>query len=263
MVLDQQQLIRNVLLDFFLRKQKLIPTYSLRKFAQRREVSSSALSEILRGKRNVSRNRAVNFAQKMQVNMQTMALIEAAFSDSGRLESLSDIKNPLKEIIIGENEQEIMADWLCFAIVCLIRTKGFRSDITWIAARLGVDEERVDEALRLLESAGTIHRTETGEYRDLPVCYRTSENFPETLDSIRQIKGLKNAITALEEPVRNRVGNFSTISGDPAKLKEAELLIEDFLKRLSIFLAASEKKEVFELSIQLFQLSVPVSGDIS
>lgn len=262
MVLDQQQLIRNVLLDYFLKKQKLTTTYSLRKFAQRLEVSSSALSEILRGKRNVSKNRAVNFAQKMQVNEQTMTRIQAAFSDSGRLESLSTVKNPLKEIIISEKEQEIMADWLCFAIVCLIRTEGFKSDITWIATRFGVDEKRVTEALRLLESAGTIHRTEAGEYRDLPVCYRTSESFPAALDSTRQIKGLKNAITALEQPGRNRVGNFSTISGDPEKLKEAELLIEDFLKRLSLFLADSDKKEVFELSIQLFQLSVPASGDV-
>ena len=67
MILDAQQVVRNILLDRFLNIQKKNPRFSIRAYGRKLGISSAALSEILRGKRKVSHDKALGIAEKLKL----------------------------------------------------------------------------------------------------------------------------------------------------------------------------------------------------
>lgn len=257
MRLDPQQTIRNYLSAYYFKTASRNPRFSLRAFASKLGISSAALSEIMRGKRNVSRAKARQFAHAIKLGEKDLKMIEDVFSTVHCLETLKERTNPLKEVLIGPPQFEVMADWLHFALVALMRTEGFQPDPYWIAKRLGVSKEKVLGAIEALKASGSLIVHEDGRLEDVRVCYRTTEEFPQAMIDRRMIDGLKKAIEIIPIESTNHFGAFSTISADVSKIPAARAYAEDFVKRLSLFLAEGRKTEVLELNIQLFPLSRP------
>lgn len=255
MVLDEQQWIRKVLGDRYLEMSSRNPSFSLRAFAKKLNVSSAALSEILRGKRKVSLKKALDFAARLKLSPDDIAQIERAFTKGPALETIAKLRNPMKEHILTPSEFPLFEDWLYFALIGLTRTIGFRADPRWMAARLGVSEKRVRVALEHLIQMGCLEKRRDGTLVDTATVFRNPEDFPLDAMNRRQFQTLDGAREAIGDPDRYGQGAFTTIAGDPARLDAAWSMVETFAKKLSLFLAQGERREIFELGLQLFARS--------
>ena len=253
MILDKRQFISNLLQHRFNELKKKNPRYSVRAFAKKIGISSAALSEILNQKRSISEKKAISLLKRLNPTDTEYTQIKAAYSKVGRLEKLKTQSNPRNEIILTEENFDLMSDWRYFAFMALTRTTGFISDSTWISKRLGVSKKEVGRIILKLGKLGIVKVDASGKITDNNACYRTPNHFPADLERSRQIDGLRHVEKLLRNGEESVIGNFSTITTDTVKLQEAALMIEDFLKRLSLFLCDSaDRREVYELQIQLF-----------
>jgi uncharacterized protein (TIGR02147 family) len=253
MILDEKQLLANLLKKQLQILQKKNSKFSLRAFAIKLGLSSSTLSEIMNEKRSVSKAKAQAIIAKLNLSEKERNQIKKAFENSNKLDGLKKTPNKRREVLITESEFYLMADWRYFAFMGLTRTSDFKSDPNWIAQRLGITTKEANEVIKNLLAQKIISKDYNGNIRDNNMTYRTSEEFPEELIRHRQVNGLKKVTELIENKNSLQVGFFSTITTDVKKLNEAALMAEDFLKRLSLFLADStERTEIFELQVQLF-----------
>lgn len=257
MVLDEQQYVRKVLTDYFVLASERNPRFSLRALAKKLGISSSSLSEIIRGKRKVSAKKAREFAASLGLSPQEKQNIQSLFQKQSSIQNLAKISNPFREVVLSPPEFDLLADWRFFAVVALMRTKGFVSDRKWIARRLAISTKEIETILRRLIELGVVHE-ENGILSESKCSFRTSENYPDDLLRKRQIEGLAAAIKKIESKTEGQTGFYSTISADPKNFVKANEMIEEFLKKLSIYLHTGEPTEVFELQIQLFPRSHPI-----
>lgn len=256
MVLDEKQVLARILMKHFQRIQKKNERFSLRAFAKKLEISSAALSEILALKRSTSVAKARSLVSKLPLSPADRKLIEDAFSNSRSLEKLKPKSNSRTEVIMTESEFDLMSDWRYFAMMALTRTSDFKSDPVWIASRLGIKKSEAISVIERLLSLKILKRDARGSLSDNNATYRTPSDFPDGLIRSRQLNGILEVAEQLKTKTQNQAGFFSTITTDVSKLGEAELMIEDFLKRLSLFLCDGEDRtEVFELQVQLFPRS--------
>ena len=253
MILDSKQVFANLLKKYLEHAQKKNSKFSMRALAAKLKLSSAALSELINAKRPISQSKALDIAAKIPFSKLDTITLTKSFEKNKSLNKLKSRSNPRKEILISESEFDIMADWRYFAFMALTRTTDFKSDVSWISKRLGLTKIEVQKIMSRLESLSIISRDQMGNIIDNNACYRTAEDFPKKLLNERQLNGLSTASHLIKKNNQLQAGFFSTITTDTKKLEDASVMIEDFLKKLSLFFCDSEdRKEVFELQIQLF-----------
>lgn len=72
----------------------------------------------------------------------------------------------------------------------------------------------------------------------------------------RRLQNNEASKNAIEKRLPGERGYFATVCLDREKLDDAAPIIEDFLKRLSLFLRKSESEDVFEINIDIFPWSI-------
>ena len=130
------------------------PRYSLRAFAAFLATDHSTLSQILRGNRPVPVSRIRSWARKLAMPPEEAAVYVAA-------------EHAPDPALAGRDEQmrhwtaeatEIVGNRVHFDILRMARTRGFRADSRWIAAKIGASADDVNLAvsrllrLRLLDA---------------------------------------------------------------------------------------------------------------
>ncbi|RYZ92071.1 MAG: TIGR02147 family protein [Proteobacteria bacterium] len=256
MVLDPQQLIGRYLTEFFFRASKKNPQYSIRAFAKKLGVSNSSLSEIMRGKRVVSKKKALEFASELGLSSEDIAQLEEAFENAGSLEKLKPVQNPFKEILIGPDQYKIMADWKYFAVLALIRTNGEKLKLDEMASSLELSSKSVKAIVAELEDLGIVTRHAGGILRSQNVVFRTSEDFPEELMRKRRLESIEGAALAINQIRPGELGIFATVSTTPEAVFAARPMLEDFVKRLCLHLRDPKSPHVFEIGMNLFPRTV-------
>ncbi|MFX5656662.1 DUF4423 domain-containing protein, partial [Acinetobacter baumannii] len=73
------------------------------------------------------------------------------------------------------DQYQLLADWRAFAVLSLLRTKGFRNDAVWIGRRLGIAPAEAREVLDLLLRLGMLRLEGTRLVR-AEAKYRTTED---------------------------------------------------------------------------------------
>lgn len=253
MVLDEKQTVADILKSSYQKLRTKNPLYSKRAFAKKLGVSSAALSEILNCKRAISKTKALALAAKINLNSKDNARLTAAFENTEKLAKLKKRTNPRKEVLLEKSEFDLMSDWRYFVFMALIQTADFKNDPKWIAKRMGISINEVTQIIERLFELNIISVNLHNEIKDNSVCYRTAEDFPGDLIRRRQLDGLEALTELIENQNELQFGAFSTITTDTKKIADAKIMIEDFLRRLSLFLCDSkDRQEVFELQIQLF-----------
>lgn len=226
--------------------------YSLRAFAQSLGIGSGALSEILKGKRNLGINKARSIVDKLN------------FDESEKerfLNLVQDIK-PQTKTSKGIDTRELSAEIFeivssadCMSILALADLDNFRLDIEWISLKLGIKQKDVAHALILMREVGLLEVINGVEQ----IC----EDFVFSPDGIpsRAIKNyhhqmLDKASDSLEEQMMERRDisgiSFAVDLDDVAKLKKDIL---SFQKRMIKKYSVGKKEEVYHLEMALFALS--------
>ncbi len=233
------------------------PQYSLRAFARDLGVNPATLSMALSGKRDLPAKFAPQVAAKLRLPpLETSLFVESVGNRTTALDKIKIKEEYFERYVIDSSYHAVIAEWEHYVVISLIETKGFSSDHSHIAARLGIAQERVDEVMFNLVSAGLVDLVD-GMYsltKGAPL--RTSEDIPST--------ALKEAHAEELELARRKLDELDTLQRDfsslivPAnssKLPEAKKIIREFRQKMASLLKDGETDEVFCMSVQLYPMT--------
>lgn len=256
---------REVIRDAFHERCSTNPRYSLRAYARDLKMTSARLSEILSGKKGLSRAAANAIAARLRLNeRETETFCDLVDSQHARSKTSREAANArlstLRADHAGRNLEidafRAISDWYHFAIVSLVRLKDFKSDTDWIARRLGITVSEAQAALERLERLELIGR-ENGKYFAAHDYVSSPDGVSS--DAIRKFhrQMLEKAQIALAlQPVEERDFTALQIPIPSSKLDEARKMIRAFREKFrDTMIVPGECDKVYNLSIQFFNLT--------
>lgn len=254
----EQVSLQSYLREEFIRAKSRNSAYSLRAFARRLKISPPALSEILAGKRRVSKKMAERLLQQLCT---APDLSNELLSRFNRNEP-EDIKAPSSVKGFSQIDMDVyslIADWKSYAVMTLSETTGFRSEAAWIAKRLQANEKEIREIIARLLRLGLLKVNDSDQFVTTGAQLSSSDNIANLSVRKSHFENLELAKTVLEEmPIERRDFTALTLAFDPGKLPQAKKLIREFLNQFSSIMESTEKKEVYRFALQLFPLSAEV-----
>lgn len=232
------------------------PLYSLRSFAKKVGLPASALSEIMNGKRRLSREKARGVLNRLCVDPDLSARILGGFPEKMKYNRRSR-DEAVRYTRLDMDHFRVVSDWHHFAILSLSETEGYRHDPKWIARRLGIRAGEASLALDRLERLGMLERDEkTGKVIQTGVSYATSDDVADLSLRKAHAQNLELARRSLEgDAVDERDFTAITMAIDPEMLPLAKKMIREFRDRLCATLESGAKKEVHKFCMQLIPLT--------
>jgi uncharacterized protein (TIGR02147 family) len=267
---------REILNDYFLLKKEFNPSYSLRAFARDLNIPSSNLVNIINGKLGISKKRAENIADQLNFSrfekVKFINLVQAESSRSKKERLVASEKlSRLHQVLNGkkvpcEDYFKYISEWYYFALLELITTKSFQSNIDWIAKRLKIKKDLAIVALERLERLGLMAKQD-GEYLSKNISIETSFDIPSSSIKKHNTQILNKAKEALwDQPVEEREFGTLTIAASPEDLDFIKNEIREFKKYIDKKLIERAIKrgfteEVYALCISFFKLTKDVEHE--
>lgn len=230
------------------------PAYSLRSFSRSLGVSPASLSQILTGKRPLTRKTALKIADRLFLSpVEKRSFLVTAFGLETPTDEAFVSKTELQELEI--DKFRLISDWHHYAILGLAGLEKNQANPEWISKQLRISRKEAREAFQRLVRLGLIQRVGTRIRRTSPffkVATRPHENAIRKYHS----QNLRKASDVLEDP-KSAVELFSgiTMAVNEQKLPEARDLIRQFRRKLSELVETGNKTRVYTLSVQLFPIS--------
>jgi len=238
------------------------PSISMRAFAARIGMQPGATNEIMKGQRRVSRALAEKLADKLLLD------------PSERTDLLNDFtaqigenvrENDLNVLKLKADEFALISDWVHFALLSLMKVKGFKSDIAWMADRLNLPTNEVRKALLRLQHLNLVNQDANGNYTRSAQPIRTTD---DVLDISLQRMHVNDMEMAKEKissvPVKERDYTNFTFPADPKAIKRAKEIIRKAQDDIEAIMETSDATEVYRVCMYLFPLTVSENstGDI-
>lgn len=252
--MSERQTISKILKTIFEARREKNSSYSSRAFARDLGISPGRLSEIMSMQSIPGPEITRRIVQGLKLNFQDSQWVMDMIRQQRSLHQ--EIKGARQ---LAVDEFSLIADRENFSLLCLMETKGFQSNIPWIAKRLQISKARVEKALDCLSRLQLIERDEDGNYRSLNKDVTTTHNISS--EAIRKYhrQGLLHATNSLlQDDVDVRDITSIEMPADPQKLAEMRALIRDFRRKVAGLMESGTKTEVYRLNIQL----VPVTKTI-
>ncbi len=232
------------------------PAFSLRAFARKLGIHSPALSEILGGRRKISKKLLARFAKGFPEDSAKIAELAQLFPSITRASASRTSGKRPPSLRIDADRFHAIADWYHFGILSLAETPHFKSDPKWIAATLQIGEKEAKEALKRLLRMGLLETSADGHAKTKGISYTTTDGVANLSVRRGHAQNIELARKSLDEdPVDVRDFTAITMAIDPAKLPTARKMIRAFRDDLCAFLEGGDKLEVYKLCLQLFPLS--------
>lgn len=276
-MLIQTNSCKSFLAEELQRRIKVNPRYSQRAFARQMGMSPGEMSEVLRGKRNLSLKSAFRVIESLGLNQEEskhlLELVQLEKSQSAKPTQGkgSNIRPPVP---IGEyrrNRQldldsyHVVADWYCFAILSLLECDDVQHDEKWIAQRMGLSTAEVRIALERLERVGLIrlYKTASGQDKIDPIDEYVLSPQGTPSKAIRNYH--RSMLTKAAESLEMQNVNEREFSGvnfaiDASSVKHLKTEISDFLDKMVEKYCRGSKKEVYHLEVALFRLTKGEKG---
>lgn len=247
---EKDRALQAVLSQEFDRIRSKNPSYSLRAFAKKLSLAPSALSEILQGKRGVSRRAAVKITSSLALAPDRREKLLAQFPTKR-----GTLPRAIPTQLVMDQYRAI-SDWYHFAILSLSETRAFQSSPAWVSKRLGLSKTVATAAIDRLVRLEMLHRDSKQNLSPTGKSYATPDHVAEISLRKAHAVNLELARSALEhDSIDQRDFTSMTMAIDPAKIPEAKKMIRKFQSELCTFLESGEKTEVFKVCTQLFSLS--------
>ena len=190
--------------------------YSMRAFARSIELSSGALSEILKGKRNLSPKKAIIIAEKLKCDQNEknhfLESVEQSSLVSKNAENQQTVHNLTVEMF------EVISSADCMSILAMADLDEFLLDVNWIAKQLSITEKEVAYALKLMRDIGLIEVVDGVEQVSTDFVFST-DGIPSRAIRNYHHKMLSKASEALEkQDVEKRDISGISFAVDPEQL---------------------------------------------
>lgn len=243
----------------------------MRALARDLGVSAAFVSQVFSGKKKLSFERAMEIGESLGLPKGKMALLLQSVA-------LDGAKNPASKAVLsqmlGKDDREtpefhpldidrfkLLGDWYHLAVLELTTTKGFRPDIAWIAKRLRIGQDEARDAVDRLERLGLL-RIDGGHWEKtkLRITFPTERSHAAVRVFHEQMieKSLGHLSDGGDEAFSKRDISGITLTLDPGRMDEAKAVIRDFRRKMASLVAESECTEVYQLNIQLFNLTEEV-----
>ncbi len=234
------------------------PKYSLRAFARALGISASALSDMLNGKRTITSASIEKLGLAMGMALSEIEQFQSSQKLERAKQSLAQISRSFQQISV--DQFSLIADWYHYAILELMKVKGFKQDPRWIAKKLNVSHVEVKAAIERLVRLGLIKINEENEWLDTSGGFSTSivdSKFTDAASRRLQKQILEMSIKALEAlspAVRSHTS--MTMAINSKDLDKANEKIKTFRREMSELLENSKSNDdVYQLSISFYPLT--------
>jgi len=245
----------------------LNPSYSMRSFARDLELSPSSLSEVLSGKKGISTKKSAEVAKNLKLPEWQIQYFcdlvakEHAKSPRQRLEAKIRLKDRTQEnqvLILRQEAMRALTSWVDLAILELTYLKDFKPSPKWIAKKLGVEEERVQNSLARLKAVKLLEvDAKTGKWSDLSPVFSSTDGLPsEAIRGFHQ-SVLQHALKKLQNPdVEARTVKSAIFSLSKANRMHAKKILDDAITKIVSLgdQGSQEREDVMCFSAQLFSL---------
>jgi len=236
--------------------------YSLRAFARDTGVKAGPLSEIMAGKRRLTRSTAARILGGLGIDNRRQAQILSSIAERSRMSaSLPGVmlRGPRRQhlTLVSDDIFSAIAEPCHYYFLSLMQTVDFESDPAWIAERLATSERKVHEIIdRLVRLQIIAKNKDTGDLVALKTNLVTTTDVPSAALRQSHKVSIEEGMVALENiPLNLRDISSATIALDASKIPEAKKIIRQFRAGMSEFLEDGVRTEVYNLNIQL----VPVT----
>lgn len=230
------------------------PSYSLRSFAKHLSVSHSALTEMLSGKRAITKKSMEKLGLALGLSLAEIQNYQEA-PTTNQTEKVQQ-QAAYQQLTI--DQFAIMSDWYHYAILELIKIEGFPHTTQDFARALGITKSEANIAVERMFRVGLLEDTH-GRLKEINGGFAT--NISGTLTSAGskklQKQILEQSIEALMTlPIDVRNHTSMTMAIDPKLLPEAIERIKKFRRELSEFLETQgTPSEVYQMSLSLFPIT--------
>jgi uncharacterized protein (TIGR02147 family) len=242
---------KSLLQEELLKRCRKNSSYSLRSFAKYLGVSHSALTEMMNGKRNITKRSIEKLGPILGLPLVEIEAYQNSSTDEYKSQSA------YHQLTI--DQFAMISDWYHYGILELIKIKKFSHTPSNFSRALGITKSEVNIAIERLMRLGQLKKNEDGLYVEINDGFAT--NISGNLTSIGskklQQQILEQSIEALMTiPIELRNHTSMTMAIDHKLLPEAIECIKKFRRELTEFLEKSgELTEVYQLSVSLFPVT--------
>lgn len=230
--------------------------YSLRAFSRNLNVPASTLSEIMNGKRPLTKTLRNKIGQALNMSQEQIEAFDAKEHGNSLKSSQEVLEDNFRQIAL--DSFYIISEWYHYAILQLIKTKGFKNDPRWIGKRLNVDTDLIKTALERLKRVGILEEID-GRLKDVTNGNTSHIKSDFTNQQLRdyQIKILEKSIHALKTvPITHRDNTSMTMAISKEAIPFAKEEIKKFRRKLTKKLEAfAQPDEVYQMAISLIPLT--------
>lgn len=244
-----QVYLQTVLKKHFEQAKKKNKAYSLRAFANKLGISHSVLSEILRGKRNVSAKMAIALCEKCSLPIEEQKHIKNLFVKESH-------------VTLSQKDFSFISEWQYFAILSLMETQLFPSEFTLkdaeiiIRKHLKISSKKIKMSLERLVKMNLLSENYNGLLELTSDYYYTQEDVPSRLILQSQFNDLDTAKNFIKKtPVLKREITSVTFAGDKEQIANAKKMIRKFRSDLLRKMKGKKRDAVYKMHVLLYPLS--------
>jgi uncharacterized protein (TIGR02147 family) len=244
---------KSLLQEELLKRCRKNPSYSLRSFAKYLGIGHSALTEMLNGKRSITKKSMEKLGLTLGLAMSDIE----AYQNTKMTTQAQKQQSSYQQLAI--DQFAIMSDWYHYAILELIKIKNFPHTANDFSRTLGITKSEANIAIERLFRIGLLEKDDDGLLQEINKGFATniSGNLTSAGSKKLQKQILEQSVEALMTlPIEVRNHTSMTMAIDPKLLPEAIEKIKKFRRELSEFLEMSgTPTEVYQFSLSLFPIT--------
>lgn len=237
------------------RGQRQNPRYSLRALAQRIQIHPGTLSCVLRGQRNLPRTQLKKVADRLELTgLERKFFLQGSSASADSNEA--DQTTIQHKVIELQLHRRIVSDWEYAAVLSLFDLSQPDLRKATIAKKLSLPVTRVQEILEDLLKADLIRKHSEKLYIKTDRNLSTTDDIPAIALIEAHLQELELAKQKLSEvPVQKRQYSSMTVAMAPENLPKAKELTRRFMMELGDLLEKGNRKEVYQICLQIFPLT--------
>lgn len=258
---------RDLLRESYLKRFQKNARYSMRSFARDLELDSGQLSLVLKGKKNISLQKASQVARALYDSPRDMIIfyqsveLESTVSETRRAELREQLQrtqssHTQRERTISDEEFEVICNWYNIPILELCAGREFAVTPRFAADYFGISELEANLGLEAMRRLGFVKKLE-GRYVHVKNVVTTTEVPSFAIRQFHSQMLTKAQAAIFQQPIEKRYLSGITVLIPEDKLEEVKKMIDEHEQRLSDFalsLAAEPDRVTYQLSTQLFSL---------
>lgn len=220
--------------------------YSLRAFAKALSIDASSLSQILSGKRPLSKKSVEAICEKLGAtpkDLKSFGLLKVDGSNDHYHQ-------------VNVDTFAVISEWYHYAILELTFVSGFKADPKWISKTLSITVEEAKSAIERLKRLGLLLEENGSLIKSSK--FLTNHSSVNTSAAHRELQKqvIEKALLAIEECSQEEKDVTSmTMAIDISKIDKARELTRKYRRDLCALLEDGDQTQVYNLGIQLYPIS--------